>query len=96
MISDFQIYDYALAMGQVADLHNNADFDGDGDVDGADFLLIQRADPSRIEAWKSQFGQGGNLGATTAAVPEPATLALVSVSALAVAVIGRRHQRRRR
>jgi hypothetical protein len=94
MISDFQIYDYALAMGQVADLYNNADFDGDGDVDGADFLLIQRTDPSRIEAWKSQFGQGASSIATTAAVPEPATLALLLPASVIAAAS--RHRRRSR
>jgi hypothetical protein len=52
----------------------DVDFDNDGDVDGADFLLTQRNDPSLIPAWQAQFGNllvtpGGN----ESAVPEPAT-----------------------
>ena len=35
-----------------------ADCDGDGDVDGADFLEIQRDIPSLIFEWQSSYGAG--------------------------------------
>ncbi len=97
MISDFRIYDYALAMGQVADLYNNADFDGDGDVDGDDLLLIQRTDPGRVAAWRTQFGEGADSEAAIAAIPEPATFALLTpISLLAIFSLRRRVRRRNR
>ncbi len=55
------------------------DFDGDGDVDGADFLAWQRDDgtPGGLTAWQSNYGTGvGSLAAANAAVPEPSTLLL--------------------
>jgi len=68
----------------------SADLDNDGDVDGADFLAIQRTDPTLISAWQSQFGSGpSNLAAAN--VPEPASWML----ALAfVAVLGHRRLNR--
>ena len=60
-----------------------ADADGDGDVDGADFLLIQRTDPSLISAWEAVYG-GGPISATTS-VPEPTSLSLLFVSAMLLA-----------
>ena len=57
------------------------DFDEDGDVDGNDFLLIQRTDPSLIPVWVEAFGGGAPLGALTA-VPEPASLLLIFSSAV--------------
>jgi len=58
----------------------DVDLDDDGDVDGADFLAIQRTDPSLIPEWESQYGSGSvNLAATTA-VPEPTTFVLVGLA----------------
>ena len=53
------------------------DFDGDGDVDGYDFLEWQRTDgtPSGLAAWQGAYGTG-SLTAVTA-VPEPNTALLV-------------------
>lgn len=60
-----------------------ADLDLDDDVDGLDFLTIQRTDPSLIGDWQEQYGTGipaaAAAGATFAAVPEPTTLALLAV-----------------
>ncbi len=60
-----------------------ADVDGDGDVDGQDFLLIQRNDPSLIPAWELEYGTTSPPVASQA-VPEPsvAVLLLWGVSAL--------------
>ena len=50
----------------------DVDLDDDGDVDGVDFLLIQRMDPSLIPDWQLQYGTMA-VSAGTAAVPEPAS-----------------------
>lgn len=58
------------------------DADNDGDVDGADFLLLQRNDPSLIPQWELDYGSvaGINLLAAGQAVPEPTTLATCIVA----------------
>lgn len=62
----------------------SVDLDSDGDVDGADFLAIQRDDPSLIPQWQTEYGTGA-LSAAVSAVPEPSTLLL---SILAFAALG--------
>jgi pectate lyase len=53
------------------------DFDGDGDVDGGDFLKWQRGESptplsqADLNTWRMNFGPG--VGAAAAVVPEPAT-----------------------
>lgn len=59
-----------------------ADRDGDLDVDGRDFLSIQRTDPSLIDSWQAEFGSGVP-AASVAAVPEPAALLLVMTACMA-------------
>ncbi|MEM8945591.1 MAG: hypothetical protein AAGD11_10435 [Planctomycetota bacterium] len=49
----------------------SADVDNDGDVDGDDFLIIQRQIPSRIPEWQSQYGMSVASLATVQVVPEP-------------------------
>jgi len=70
------------------------DFDGDGDVDGFDFLTWQRGSlsPSDLADWEANFGlSGGPLaGASAAAVPEPSTWMLAAVLLPALMV---RHRR---
>jgi hypothetical protein len=66
------------------------DFDGDGDVDGRDFLAWQR-NPSvgNLGDWQSNFGQsGGSLTGNFASVPEPGTMLLVLTAA--ACCLGRR------
>ena len=46
----------------------SADADGDSDVDGFDFLLLQRNDPALLELWQSEFGDATG---EIKAVPEP-------------------------
>ena len=55
----------------------SADADGDGDVDGNDFLLLQRNDPESIPLWISQFGTSGV--SSISAVPEPSTFVLLGL-----------------
>ena len=68
----------------------NGDFDGDGDVDGADFLAWQR-DPTigNLADWQAQFGTSGASTTGFAAVPEPSAVLLLLVG-LASAGLGRR------
>lgn len=73
------------------------DFDGDGDVDGNDFLVWQRGgSPSPLSVadlntWKA--GMGGAASPSVAGVPEPTTLALAMGCALAALTLGRRGAR---
>jgi hypothetical protein len=57
--------------------HQQGDADGDGDVDGRDFLT-----------WQSQFG-AASAGAAGQGVPEPAALSLAMVVGVGLAVRGR-------
>lgn len=54
---------------------SSTDTDNDGDVDGADFLALQRDNPSLIPNWELDY-PGGALGASAAAVPEPTSIVL--------------------
>ncbi|TWU21355.1 LamG domain-containing protein [Bythopirellula polymerisocia] len=69
----------------------SADVDHDGDVDGADFLEIQRTDPSLIGLWQSQYGAGPLVSAS--AVPEPGTCLLLACSALLCTFVSGRSKR---
>ncbi len=54
-----------------------ADADLDGDVDGTDFLILQRTDPTLIPDWQAQYGMASDpLLAASSAVPEPGCLML--------------------
>ncbi len=72
----------------VSDASQPGDFDGDGDVDGRDFLRWQRGQSqsplsaSDLAAWQANYGSGGSLSAVTA-VPEPGTLGLALVGVTA-------------
>ena len=59
-----------------------ADIDNDGDVDGADFLEIQRMDLPLISDWESQFGSSSSLNGAATAVPEPTGALLVLLAAV--------------
>jgi hypothetical protein len=69
----------------------DGDFDEDGDVDGRDFLVWQRAgSPSPLSAgdladWQANYGTGGL--AAVAAVPEPNSVVLIA--ACGIMLIGR-------
>lgn len=69
------------ALSVVAEVAQDGDFDGDGDVDGRDFLMWQRGEtsdphsPTELEQWQNGYN-AGQLAASTA-VPEPCSLLLV-------------------
>lgn len=55
----------------------SADADGNGIVDGLDFLLLQQTAPSVIPAWAQEYGNtSGGGGGRITAVPEPASALL--------------------
>ena len=56
----------------------DVDLDNDGDIDGADFLLIQQTNPALIPDWQAQYPGSGSLAAT--AVPEPTSMALFGLA----------------
>ncbi|MEM8947481.1 MAG: hypothetical protein AAGD11_20065 [Planctomycetota bacterium] len=60
----------------------SGDFNGDGNVDGTDFLAWQR-DPSlgSLSDWQNNFGAASALSASASAIPEP-TAAMLSAVAL--------------
>lgn len=61
---------------------SGGDFDGDGDVDGRDFLVWQRnSSIGSLADWKTNYGTG-SLAAV--AVPEPTVIALVTAVGLIV------------
>jgi hypothetical protein len=73
------------------------DFDGNGRVDGADFLTWQRGgSPNPLSAgdlatWKANFGASSAVAAA-GAVPEPAACVLASLAAIAVVARRRSHR----
>ena len=63
------------------------DFDGDTDIDGADFLKWQRDGLSAADLTAWQVGYGtGSLSATVGAVPEPSTALLTLLAAGALSL----------
>jgi hypothetical protein len=78
----FGVNNGALITGTVSYVTGGpaGDYDGDGDVDGADFLVWQRGFGSThtaatLATWKANFGAHGTAAAGT--VPEPTSMALV-------------------
>jgi hypothetical protein len=65
------------------------DFDWDGDVDGADFLLWQ-TNPAvgDLADWEANYGTFAPMAAAASAVPEPSTLGLATT--ILCAIVSRR------
>ena len=59
----------------------DGDFDGDGDVDGNDFLVWQRgaATPADLALWQGNYG-APNSSAAAGAVPEPTSVLLLGIA----------------
>ncbi|RIK75972.1 MAG: hypothetical protein DCC67_14535 [Planctomycetota bacterium] len=105
LLSDFNLYYLGLqtdAGAGLVDLEieslrvllsgSPGDFDGDGDVDGNDFLVWQRNAGSSAELadWKANFGAGGG---AVGAVPEPGALVLVALGVVGGLSLRRRQAR---
>ncbi len=78
LVSSVGFAGLAWIPAQDCSVHNtcsNGDFDGDGDVDGSDFLVWQR-NPSvgNLSDWQANYGLP--LTGVTTAVPEPGSLVL--------------------
>jgi hypothetical protein len=93
-------FDYVLDNLKVEVFGSNAeeetgDFDGDGDVDGRDFLLWQRGgSPNALSAgdlalWQAQYGTNPPLSAVRA-VPEPASLSVLGLGLVLLAGVRKR------
>lgn len=85
--------DFSL-MGPGASTPIPGDRDGDNDVDGNDFLLIQRGlgtttSATDIATWKANYGRTSGT-AVFVAVPEPATFAVAMLACVALAAANRR------
>lgn len=63
--------------------HSIADYDVDGDTDGADFLAWQRSDGTSevLSAWNANFGMSSSEVGSADAVPEPSALLLAVFAA---------------
>ena len=64
------------------------DFDHDGLVDGADFLLWQRSpglysDVEGLDQWKQNYGTTASL-TWSSSIPEPSTLTLLAIPSLSI------------
>lgn len=85
-IAIFEIYDSVLSASEVQDAYDEiaaatvtGDADGDGDVDGTDFLMLQRNNAAGIPDWESNYG-ADNATASFNPVPEPSTALLLCVA----------------
>jgi hypothetical protein len=74
---DFGSSGRGIFMSSIPPVSTPGDFDGDGDIDGRDFLVWQR-NPSvgNLADWQANYGTG-SLVATNVAVPEPASVLLL-------------------
>lgn len=80
MMDDIRMYDTVLSASQIQNLFSfslSGDFDEDGDVDGADFLVWQKGfggtyDAVDLASWQSAYGSN-LLTSSVAVVPEPAS-----------------------
>ena len=77
---DIGYVDGAIQM-KVIESRLSTDADYDDDVDGFDFLAIQRHGGSHISEWEQEFGVRPDPDTTTSVVPEPATCAMLALVA---------------
>jgi hypothetical protein len=91
--------DTAIHLQQPADPQKPLpDFNGDGVVDGADYIVLRRGMGTTYSAadfdhWRAHYGESVSSGAGQAAVPEPATGWLVATSTFVSLFLLRRQSR---
>ncbi|QDS98508.1 LamG domain-containing protein [Adhaeretor mobilis] len=80
-VAIFKIYDSALSASEVQDAYDaiaadaaTGDADGDGDVDGTVFLILQRNNPLGIPDWELNYGTDTSATSSLTAVPEPSSV----------------------
>ena len=81
---DFIIDNFSVVVegSNEGDFVTPVDADGDGDVDGADFLILQRDNPELIPDWQAAFGGAAASGVT--AIPEPSSMVIIGIGTLLV------------
>jgi hypothetical protein len=93
-------FQWSVAYGSVAGLGLAGDFNGDGSVDAADYIVWRKRGGTQPEYndWKTNFGRNNGAGAslTTGAVPEPCGVVLSLIGCAAAAVWRARKANRRR
>jgi hypothetical protein len=72
----------------------NADYNGDGTIDAADYVVWRKGESpddteAGYEAWKSHFGEPGAGAGGGGAVPEPAACGLLAISLAALVSVRR-------
>ncbi|MEQ8616592.1 MAG: BNR repeat-containing protein [Lacipirellulaceae bacterium] len=76
-----QYLDNVAISGTAVEIDDTGDFDGDGDVDGADFLAWQRDTiVGNLADWQANYGTQAQLLSSATAVPEPSSLILLSLA----------------
>lgn len=85
LMLNFSDFTSGVFLFDLAATDTSVDLDEDGDVDGTDFLQIQRDDPSLIPQWQAEYGNGVGLGsASPSAVPEPAGAVLLLLASAGI------------
>lgn len=91
--SDSDALDFVIDNFEIEVIGSNepmagTDTEPDGDVDGADFLELQRSNPSLISQWAADYPQGAL--AALNAVPEPTSIATLCLGGVLALAAGRR------
>jgi hypothetical protein len=94
---------FAGGLGVLSAANIPGDYNGDGKVNGADYVLWRRdpasygGDPAGYTAWRMNFGDppGSGSGLAGESVPEPASGGLLLLFAVGGAVIAIRRRRQR-
>jgi hypothetical protein len=90
--------DKAIHIEQLSNAAKDADFNGDGIVDSADYIVWRRGNgtiytAADYELWRTHFGATigtGSAAATAGAIPEPATCLLLTMAAVCPLLHSRR------